>query len=67
MPLSAIANAGSPNKLAPSDTIVPEVGLRKPVMLLSSVLLPAPLRPTQATTWLRCTVIFTSNSAFDLP
>ena len=36
-------------------------------MLLSSVLLPAPLRPTQATTWPGRTLMLISNSAFDSP
>ena len=62
-----MAKADLPTRLAPSETIVPDVGLRNPVMLLSSVLLPAPLRPTQATTWFRRTFILTSNSAFDSP
>ena len=56
-----------PTRLVPLETIDPDVGLRNPAMLLSSVLLPAPLRPTQATTWLRRTLMLTSNSAFDSP
>ena len=39
-----------PIRLAPSQVIAPDVGLRNPAMLLSRVDLPAPLRPTQATT-----------------
>ena len=36
-------------------------------MLLSIVLLPAPLRPTHATTWFGRTFMLMSNSAFDSP
>ena len=45
--------AGRPTRLrAVGRRSIPAVGLRNPAMLLSSVVLPAPLRPTQATTWL---------------
>ena len=56
-----------PTRLVPSEVIDPDVGLRNPAMLLSSVVLPAPLRPTQATTWPGRTLMLTSNRTFDSP
>ena len=46
---------------------MPASGLRNPAMLLSSVVLPAPLRPTQATTCLGRTLRSMSNKTFDSP
>src|SRR5450756_2929833 len=45
----------------------PESGFRNPAILLRSVVLPAPLRPTQATICLARTLKSISNRTFDSP
>src|SRR5690242_18950369 len=47
--------------------IEPESGRTKPAIVFSSVVLPAPLRPTQATISLCATLRSTSKSTFDAP
>src|SRR5512134_647200 len=49
------------------DRTDPESGFRNPAMVLRSVLLPAPLRPTQATISRGLTLRPISNRTFDAP
>src|ERR1700674_3419856 len=56
-----------PTRLVLPEVIAPDVGFRNPAMLFSRVVLPAPLRPTQATTWPSRTLRLTSKRTFDSP
>src|SRR6266508_5211135 len=59
--------AGSPVIAAPSSVIVPAVGRCRPIRQRSSVVLPAPLRPTSVTTSPCATRIDTSCSTCASP
>ena len=67
MPRAATACAGSPPIGAPSNTIASGRERNTPAMLLSSVLLPAPLAPITATASPGATCIDTPNSAWKSP
>src|SRR5271166_3618943 len=56
-----------PSRLVAFEVIAPDVGFRNPAMLLRRVVLPTPLRPTQATTWPFPTLRLTSKRTFDSP
>ena len=56
MPAWAMAWLFRPAISAPSKTIEPARGVTTPIRLFKVVLLPAPLRPSSATTSLRSTV-----------
>ena len=63
MPSGAICSGALPVMSWPSKRTVPDVGVRKPVSRLKSVVLPAPLGPTRAWTVPRATVRSTSETA----
>jgi hypothetical protein len=67
MPALAIAWLFLPAISTPSSTTEPVRGATTPIRLLSVVLLPAPLRPSSATTSLRFTRKDTSKRMCESP
>src|SRR3972149_7001406 len=63
MPLRTIRCAGAPTSDSPSSTIAPRRGRRRPEIVLSVVVLPAPLLPSNATISPRSTPSATPFSA----
>ncbi len=59
--------AGKPVTSFPSKNTLPTVGATNPEIVRASVLLPAPLAPSTATTEPGCTVSETPKSAWDDP
>ena len=66
MPIRATSKGGRPTQTCVVDVTEPEIGFRNPAIVFRSVVLPAPLRPTQATTS-RAHCQAMSNRTFDSP
>jgi hypothetical protein len=67
MPRRAMHAWASPGDLLAVEQTEPERGVTTPIRLFSVVLLPAPLRPSKATTSLRSTRSATSNRICESP
>ena len=67
MPACAILWLLRPAMSTPSSKIEPARGVTTPIKLFRVVLLPAPLRPINATTSLRSTRSATSNRMWESP
>ena len=67
MPACAMMWLFWPAMSLPSKVTLPARGVTTPIRLLSVVLLPAPLRPSSATTSLRSTFSETSNRMCESP
>ncbi len=67
MPARAMVWLLRPARSTPSSRTAPVRGVTTPIRLLSVVLLPAPLRPSSATTSLRATRSETSNRMWESP